>query len=291
MTRPSQTVPELPPLPSAIPAGTPLKDLLGPAALAQLARNILLAWPEFDEAAFQRTACDGLEPLGLMERGRHVAVALRTHLPARLSDALLVLENSLTPPPSATTGMGLAFLFHLPHSAFVAEFGLDPAHNGGEDPFEAAMAFQRQLTRRATAEFCIRPFLERWPERTLARLMEWTTDPDPHVRRLCSEGTRPRLPWARRLPPAARPREAVHALLGKLRDDPSEYVRRSVANHLGDLAKEDPEGTFALCGEWLAGAGAERRALLRHALRHPARRGDPEARRLRALAGGSTAGS
>jgi 3-methyladenine DNA glycosylase AlkC len=278
--------PTLPTLPTAIPTGTPLKELLGPPTLGHLARNIRLAWAEFDEDAFLRAACAGLEPLGLMERGRHIATALRQHLPPRFADALGVLERSLTAPLGSTTGMGLAFLFHFPHSAFVAEFGLDPAHNGGEDPFEAAMAFQHQLTRRATAEFCIRPFLEAWPQRTLARLLEWTADPDPHVRRLCSEGLRPRLPWAKHLPPAARPREAVHALLERLRDDPSDYVRRSVANHLGDLAKEDPDGTFALCGRWLEGAGAERRALVRHALRHPARNGVPEAVRLRQVAGG-----
>jgi 3-methyladenine DNA glycosylase AlkC len=185
---------------------------------------------------------------------------------------------------SRTEGLGLAVFFYLPHVSFIAMYGLDPAENGGRDPFETSMAAQYELTRRFSAEFSMRPFLIQWPERTLARLLEWTIDPDPHVRRLCSEGTRPRLPWAIRIPALIRDPRPVIPILEALRDDPEEYVRRSVANHLGDIAKDHPELAFEICERWVSGASEERKWLIRHAVRHPAKKGIAAALRLRELA-------
>ena len=99
--------------------------------------------------------------------------------------------RSLTPPLTRTDDLGLGVFFYLPHVSFVAAYGLDAEHNAGRDPFEVSMTAQYELTRRFSAEFSMRPFLILWPERILARLMEWMHDADPHVRRLCSEGTRP----------------------------------------------------------------------------------------------------
>ena len=146
------------------------------------------------------------------------------------------------------------------------------------------MRAQHALTRRFSAEFSIRPFLVRDQARTLARLLEWTTDPDPHVRRLCSEGSRPRLPWGMRLTAFVQDPGPVLPILERLKDDPSLYVRRSVANHLGDIAKDHPERVFALCQAWLDGASNERKWLIRHALRHPAGKGHPTALALRVAA-------
>jgi 3-methyladenine DNA glycosylase AlkC len=271
----------LPAAPRSIAKGSSLRALLDAPAIECLARNLSLAWPAFDAGAFQHQARAGLAPLGLLNRGLHLAQALRAHLPPVYADAVAVLMRSLTPPLAATEDLGLAVFFYLPHVRFVATYGLDPAHNAGRDPFEVSMQAQYELTRRFSAEFSIRPFLLRWPERTLERLHEWTRDPDPHVRRLCSEGTRPRLPWAPRLPAfVADPRPTL-PLLEALKDDPDLYVRRSVANHLGDIAKDHPDWVFTLCQRWLDGASAERRWLIRHALRHPAKHGVPKAQRLR----------
>ena len=190
--------PRLPAAPRSIQKGSSLKDLLGREAGDCLAHNLALAQPGFDGAAFRRAALAGLEPLGILDRGQHLAQALRGHLPQPYAAAVQVLLRSLTPPLTATEDLGLGVFFYLPHVRFVATYGLDPAHNGGRDPFEDSMTAQHELTRRFSAEFSMRPFLIRWPERTLARLREWTRDPDPHVRRLCSEGARPRLPWAMR---------------------------------------------------------------------------------------------
>ena len=143
---------------------------------------------------------------------------------------------------------------------------------------------QYELTKRFSAEFSIRPFLIRWPERTLTHLQEWTSDCDPHVRRLCSEGTRPRLPWATRIPAFIKNPRPVLPILEALKDDADLYVRRSVANHLGDIAKDHPRLAFELCERWLEGATKERKWLLRHAVRHPAKKGVKAALRIRKLA-------
>ena len=161
-----------------------------------------------------------------------------------------------------------AFLF-LPHTALVAHYGL--AH------FEASMHAQHALTQRFTAEFSIRPFLMQHQAATLARLRQWTQDPSEHVRRLVSEGTRPRLPWAPRLPAFQKDPAPVLALLELLKDDPALYVRRSVANNLNDIGKDHPNVLTGTTHQWLQNASEERQWIVRHALRTAIKRGEPGA--------------
>ncbi|MBM3855483.1 MAG: hypothetical protein FJ399_20400, partial [Verrucomicrobia bacterium] len=215
----------IPGAPNSIQQGASLGSLLAAPAIDCLAHNLATVHPTFDAASFRRAARAGLRPLGLLQRGRHLARVLRQHLPAEYPDAVGILLRSLTPPLETTADNGLAVFFYLPHVAFVGLYGLGD--------FETSMHAQYELTKRFSAEFSLRPFLLRQPERTLARLAEWTRDPNPHVRRLCSEGTRPRLPWAPRIPAFIADPRPVLPLLEALRDDPSLYVRRSVANHLG----------------------------------------------------------
>ncbi len=280
----STAEPRLPAAPRSIQKGSSLSDLLDREAIECLAHNISLVHADFDVESFQRTAMEGLKPLSILQRGHHLARVLREHLPKRYEDAIDVLIRSLPPPLSRTDEQGLAVFFYLPHVSFVAAYGLDADVNGGRDPFETSMQAQYELTRRFSAEFSMRPFLIRWPERTLARLMEWTRDPDPHVRRLCSEGSRPRLPWAMRIPGFIKDPRPVLPILEALKDDADLYVRRSVANHVGDIAKDHPELAFEICERWVAGASDERKWLIRHAVRHPAKKGVKAALRLRKLA-------
>ena len=138
-----------------------------------------LVHPDLDGKAFQRTALNDLNPLSILQRGHHLARTLRAHLPQRYDDAIHILRRSMTPPLPSTENLGLGVFFHLPPVSFVATYGLDPAHSAGHDPFEISMMAQYELTRRFIAEFSIRPFLIRWPERTLAQLMWWTKDKVP----------------------------------------------------------------------------------------------------------------
>jgi 3-methyladenine DNA glycosylase AlkC len=135
----------------------------------------------------------------------------------------------------------------------------------------------KELTQRLTAEFGIRPFLDRLPDPTLAILSQWVKDPSEHVRRLVSEGTRPRLPWGMQLKGfISNPAATLH-LLEALKDDPSEYVRRSVANHLNDMAKDHPDFVCEVARRWWKDAGMERRKTIRHALRTLVKQGHKEA--------------
>jgi 3-methyladenine DNA glycosylase AlkC len=274
----------LPSAPASIEKGKTLATLLDREAVDCLAHNIALVHARFDDARFRRTAMEGLAPLAILDRGHHLARVLREHLPARYEDAIRILMESLTPVLSRTSENGLAPFFYLPHVFFVANYGLDPEGNGGRDPFEVSMRAQYEITRRFSAEFSIRPFLIRWQHRTLARLMEWTNDPDPHVRRLCTEGSRSRLPWAMRIPAFIQDPRPTLPILERLKDDPEEYVRRSVANHVGDIAKDHPKVAFELCERWAKGASEELKWVIRHAVRHPAKKGVKEALRLREIA-------
>lgn len=273
----------LPVAPHSIQKGSSLAELLNQEAIHCLAHNISLVYPHFSALHFEKAALDGLAPLGILDRGRHLAQVLRKHLPDKYDTAIQILLDSLTPPLTQTEHLGLGVFFYLPHSSFIATYGLDSEHNEEADPFECSMHAQYELTKRFSAEFSLRPFLIKWPERTLAKLLAWTSDSDPHVRRLCSEGSRPRLPWGMRIPAFIQDPHPVLPILESLKDDDSLYVRRSVANHIGDIAKDHPELAFSLCHRWLKGASAERKWLIRHAVRHPAKKGVQAARELQKL--------
>lgn len=233
---------------------------------ARIAAAIVAVHPAFPARQFVADALAGYEPLDLMARGRHIAAAMHAHLPADFESAIGILQRSLGAPLGATAGEGMAPFFYLPHSSFVASHGLEH--------FEASMRFQRELTRRFTAEFSIRAFLERHRGATLARLREWAGDPDVHVRRLVSEGTRPRLPWAPRLRAFQEDPRPVLALLELLKDDPELYVRRSVANNLNDIGKDHPGLLVATARDWLEGASPQRRWIVERALRSAIKRGE-----------------
>lgn len=248
-----------------------LKDGFGPDVAEWVADRIGEAHPGFARAAFLAAALDGFDALELTARSRAIAVALWDHLPGGFPEAARIISAALGPeiPRDTIEGEGMGTFRYLPYVQLVA------AHGVGH--FEEAMDLQHALTRRFTAEFSIRAFIEAEPARTLARLADWTRDPSPHVRRLVSEGTRPRLPWAPRLRAFLADPSPVLPLLEALRDDPAPYVRRSVANNLNDISKDHPEVVVGVCRAWLADAPPERRALVRHALRTLTRAGHPEA--------------
>jgi 3-methyladenine DNA glycosylase AlkC len=258
-------------------AGT-LKSQFGAVVVRRIGAMLRSAHAAFPERRFVADATRGLEDLELMDRGRHVAAAMRRHLPADFDEAARILIASLDAPLDRTSGIAMSAFLYLPHTIFVAAHGLDH--------FESSMAAQHALTQRFTAEFSIRAFLDRDPERTLARLRTWARDGNVHVRRLVSEGTRPRLPWAPRLRAFQRDPAPVLELLELLRDDPEIYVRRSVANSLNDVGKDHPGLLLDVCARWSRGASPERMALIRHALRYLVKKGDRGALRILGFEGG-----
>ena len=251
-----------------------LKSFFSSDLVRRLAADLARVQPSFPSQAFVRDGTAGLEELELLDRGRLISRALGAHLPQDYSEAVDILLRSLGPEHGTDEliGVGMAPLFYLPHVLFVAERGLDH--------FDLSMRAQYELTKRFTAEFSIRSFIAKDPERTFTVLQGWTTDANAHVRRLVSEGTRLRLPWAIRVAWLDANPERILELIGLLKDDPSTNVRRSVANNLNDLGKVYPELLVNTCAVWIESASAERRTLVEHALRSAVKRGDVAALRL-----------
>lgn len=237
----------------------PLKNVLNAEAVHALARDLHRAHPALRTREFARECLGPLDGLELLQRARHIAGVMHRHLPSSFAAAATVLIDSMGPELARSDEFGLAPLRYLPHVFFIREHGLGD--------FESAMRAQHELTRRFTAESSIRPFLERYPRETCARLREWTQDPNVHVRRLVSEGTRPRLPWAPRLVAFQKDPKPVLALLELLKDDPERYVQRSVANSLNDISKDHPDIAVDVCRRWSRGASAGRAWIVSHALR------------------------
>lgn len=244
----------------------PLKNQFGPDVPVKIAGMISAVFHRFPAEAFVRDALQGYEALDLMLRGKKIASAMSRHLPDDYMEAAEVLIASLGPKLVKTEDFGMSSFLYLPYTMFVAEHGIDH--------FEMSMRVQYELTQRFTAEFSIRPFLERYPDATLSQLATWAKDASPHVRRLVSEGTRPRLPWASRLRDFQKDPSPVLRLLELLKDDPSLYVRRSVANSLNDIGKDHPEVLVETARRWMEDASQERRWLIRHALRSAVKRGE-----------------
>jgi 3-methyladenine DNA glycosylase AlkC len=249
----------------AEPFKTFIDDRVVTAAAGHLARAI----PGFRAQRFCRDILPQLDALELKARAMCVADALEHHLPADFHAAADGIEAALAPLPANDVGGGLTGWVLWPVGEYVARRGL---------PYpQRALACLQHLTQRFTAEFAIRPFVAEHPTLVFETLHTWLAHPSDHVRRLVSEGTRPRLPWGMQLRALMADPSPSLALLEALQDDPSEYVRRSVANHLNDIAKDHP----ALLVRWLQAhlpeAPAPRRALLRHASRTLIKQGHRDA--------------
>lgn len=247
-----------------------LKDILGPQALARIAEAGRLASPRFDDALFMAKAGEGLTALSIIERVRHIADALAPALPAGYAAALEVIR---------------AMAPHLSHGFQAVALCEYVARHGLHD-FDRSMAALADLTRFGSAEFAIRPFLEQDARRTLAVMLGWSGSKDEHVRRLASEGCRPRLPWATRVTALKRDPTLGAPILEALKSDPSVYVRKSVANHLNDIAKDRPDWVLDRLDQWSQDDPGTK-WIIRHALRTLIKQG--ESRALALIGAGSRA--
>lgn len=245
----------------------PFKTFINAAGVTIAAGHLARAHPAFDAPSFCAEIVPRLEALELKARAMCVADALERHLSADFHEAALHVERALAPVGSQNAADGLSGWFLWSVGEFVARRGL--AHPN------RALTCLREITQRFTAEFAIRPFVVHHPALVFATLQEWLRDDSEHVRRLVSEGTRPRLPWGLQLKTLIADPSPSLPLLAALLDDESEYVRRSVANHLNDIAKDHPALLATWLERYLPGASANRTALLRHASRTLIKQGHP----------------
>ncbi|MCP3821690.1 DNA alkylation repair protein [Streptomyces sp. A3M-1-3] len=236
-------------------------ELLGEDTVRALAA--LLAGVNGGAGADQLRRCGALlDGRSFSERVAAVKAAVLSDLPDEYPAFEEVVRAALRDP-------GFTGWMTFPVAEAVAERGLEL--------FEPALHLLAELTPRLTAETAVRPFLRRDLPRTLRTVQGWTGHADPHVRRLASEGTRPRLPWASRLPELIADPAPVLSVLDALYRDGSDYVRRSVANHLNDISRDHPEVAVQAAARWLEAPAPTTASLVRHGLRTLVKAGHAEA--------------
>jgi len=242
----------------------PFKNLFNEKIITSMGGHLTNAWPEFDSPGFVTMATNNLAALELKERSAQITDALAVFLPNDFEHAAAIMLDSLAPEDGYeidwnNSDEGIVGWAIMPMVDYVGLNGLEH--------FDLSMTLFKEMTKRSSSEFGIRFFLLAKPELTLSVLKTWLDDPNHHVRRLISEGTRPRLPWSMRLPAFIENPSPVLELLDALKDDEEEYVRRSVANNLNDIAKDHPDVVAQIAAQWLNDADKNRKKLIRHACR------------------------
>lgn len=245
-----------------------MKDGLGDIAVDRIARSLKKVYPAFPEKDFLKSVLHGLNPLELKDRTKYIMAVLHECMPNHFEKTARIFVKMKTVWDYGDPDDNLAGFAAWPIIDYIGEYGLDHP--------EVSLNALKELTSLFSAEFAIRPFIINHFELTFQTLEKWIDDPDEHVRRLVSEGSRPRLPWGCRLPPFIENPAPVFQLLEKLKDDPSEYVRRSVANNLNDISKDHPEQVIQTCKRWKRGAGKNRQWIIKHATRSLVKSGHPE---------------
>lgn len=243
----------------------PFKNLLSKKIIETMAAHFQRQWPEFDRHGFEAIATNKLEARELKQRTEHITNTMVQFFPADFEKAAKIMLKSLGPP--LTDGItvdtantkGIVGWATMPLANYVGLYG--------HDHFDLSMTLFKEITKRDSAEFGIRFFIQASPHKTLAQLKIWAHDENLHIRRLVSEGTRPRLPWATHLSMFIKDPSPVIHLLELLKDDSEEYVRRSVANNLNDIAKDHPDLVADIAQDWLHEASPDRKRLIRHACR------------------------
>jgi 3-methyladenine DNA glycosylase AlkC len=237
-----------------------LKEIFNVERLQHIATEMSAVYPAFDAKGFLKEAKAGLAELSVMQRMARVSESLHAVIPLDYPQTLKLLY-ALAP----RLNSGFVSLF-LPH--YVASYGADD--------FKRSMAALKYFTTFGSAEFAVRHFLLRDLQRTLAVMQQWSLDENEHVRRLASEGSRPRLPWSFRLAEVQADPSLCASILDNLKADSSLYVRKSVANHLNDITKDDPDWVLTLIEGW-ALDNPHTAWIARHALRSLIKQGNTRA--------------
>ena len=244
-----------------------MKNGLSEPALIRIAQAFEQIMPNFERQVFLAQARDGLEDLELKERVAHLIEVLSHHLPSSFTETAKILKQVPKVWDHGDSNDPLRWFAAWPVTDYVAVYGLGAP--------KLALETLKHLTCLFSAEFAIRPFILQHPEMCQDLFRQWVSHKDEHVRRLVSEGTRPRLPWGMQLKPYMKDPSVNLPLLDQLKNDSSLYVRRSVANHLNDVAKDNPDTVIEVCEDWYPDASEDLRWVIRHATRTLVKAGHP----------------
>lgn len=235
--------------------------------LAQLLSNkIIEIESSFDSELFISNVDKGVSSLELKDRVELMADELHHILGKSYSDTVAILLRILGPENELETGMFSNFYWIMPIAKLVEKYGIDD--------FDISMHAIKEITKRNTSEYTIRPFIEKYPERTIAQMEIWSTDSNSHVRRLSCEGARPRLPWATKIDLFIDNPTPLIPILENLKDDSSKYVQKSVANCINDILKDNLDLGKKLLEQWMNNLTVERTWIIKHALRNLKKKND-----------------
>lgn len=242
-----------------------LKDIYNTTFYKQLANSLSKAVPGFNSKGFlKKVDVPALQQMELKARMRHTTVALHEFLDPSYPVALKQLSALLVQLRKEQFGeYALVFMF-LPD--YVECYGLDDYKN--------SVKAIEEITQFITCEFAVRPFLIKYGEKMVQQMLKWSTHKSEHVRRLASEGSRPKLPWAMVVPDIRKNPEQVLPILENLKNDPSPFVRKSVANNLNDISKDHPAIVLGIAARW-QGISPETNAIIKHGARTLLKRGNP----------------
>lgn len=236
-----------------------------------LADKIYSVYPSFNRNRFVKSVDLNVQKLEMKDRVEAIADELQANLPGSYPRSVELLLQIIGPENPVETGMFTNYYWIMPIAKYVEKFGLDD--------FEISTNAIAEITKRNTGEYAIRPYIELYPEKTLEAMLGWSCDKNFHVRRLSSEGVRPRLPWAKKLDLFIKNPVPILPILENLKDDSSKYVQKSVANCLNDILKDNPEIGREIIEKWQKQPTKERCWIIKHALRNLIKQHDDRALR------------
>jgi 3-methyladenine DNA glycosylase AlkC len=253
-----------------------LKNIFSKKSLKQIGKKIQIHFASFPVEAFADETWESAKNLELKDRVRTISKQLKKHLPLDYSTTIGILLNSIQ---SEKNPNGISGFLAWPFTQFVEDYGMES--------FEKSLSALKKITSTMSAEFAVRPFLIKHPNECLKLFHRWTEEDNFHIRRLVSEGSRPRLPWGQKIQIFIKDPSLTLPLLRKLRHADELYVRKSVANHLNDISKDHPKLLVKELTLWKKDYPDCKKIdwILRHALRSLAKKGDPSALKLLGFSG------
>ncbi|MCD0464793.1 DNA alkylation repair protein [Flavobacterium sp. ENC] len=243
-----------------------IKDIYSVAFYEKFSQAAAEVHPAFQKQKFIDTIYEGdFAEKEWKDRMKHTTVVLHQFMPENFPEAVSLIDQIIENlKKNQFTEGNLAFIFF---ADYIEMYGLD-------DFKTSAKAFV-SITQFISCEFAVRPFILKYKEKMIEEMVKWSRHENHHVRRLASEGSRPRLPWAMAIPYLKKDPASILPILENLKNDPSEYVRRSVANNLNDIAKDNPQIVLEIAAQW-KGFSKETDAIIKHGCRTLLKQGHPE---------------